>query len=280
MITTAAGRSSARIGVVTPLHVLRSEWTKLRSLRSTYWSLLAAAVALGGLGMLFATIQMSEWSRLALEDPRLLAMERANFSSIDAAVGGIHVAQLAIGVLGALVVSGEYATGMIRSSLLAVPHRLSLLWGKLTVFCTVTFALMLWCALTGFFGVQAIVAGEGVDHALGDPDALRVVVGSALYVTAIGALGLGLGALLRNTAAAISAFVGLLFVLPAISTLLPAALGASIHPYLPLHAGSAIAHAQIAGPDDLAPWAGFGLLCAYVAVIVGLAAWRLARDDA
>lgn len=280
MITTAAGRSSSRIGVVTPVHVLRSEWTKLRSVRSTYWSLLAAALALGGLGMLFAAIQMSEWSRMALENPRLLAMERAGFSSIDTAVGGIHVAQLALGVLGVLVVSGEYATGMIRSSLIAVPQRRDVLWGKLTVLCTVTFALMLWFALTGFFGVQAIVAHEGVDHALGDPDALRVVVGSALYLTAIGVLGVGLGALLRNTAAAISAFVGLLFVLPGITALLPAGLSASISPYLPLHAGSAIAQAQFAGPDDLAPWAGFGLFCAYVAVIVGLAAWRLTRDDA
>ena len=133
-------------------------------------------------------------------------------------------------MLGVLVISGEYSTGMIRSSLMAVPQRLPVLWAKLAVFCSVTFVLMLWCALIGFFGVQAIVAGQGVDHALGDPDALRVVVGSALYLTAIGALGVGLGALLRNTAAAISAFVGLLFVLPAVSALLPGGLGASIEP--------------------------------------------------
>jgi len=280
MITTAAGRSSARIGVVTPARVVRSEWTKLRSLRSTYWSLLVAALALGGLGMLFAAFQMSDWSRLALQAPRLLAAERANFSSIDAAIGGYHLAQLALGVLGVLVVAGEYSTGMIRSSLMAVPQRLPLLWAKLSVFCAVTFALMLWFALTAFFGVQAIVASHGVDRALGDPDALRVVVGTALYLTAVAALGVGLGALLRNTAAAISAFVAVLFVLPAIVALLPGALGASIVAYLPLNAGSGIATTHFGGGEHLAPWTGFGVFCAYVAVVVGLAARRLAHSDA
>jgi len=281
MITMAAGRSSSRVGVVTPGRVLRSEWTKLSSLRSTYCSLLVAVVALGGLGMLFAAIQMSDWSRLELENPQLLAAERSHFSSIDAAVGGYRLAQLGLGVLGVLVVSGEYATGMIRSSLMAVPRRLSVLWGKLTVFCAVTFALMLWCALTAFFGVQAIVASHDVDRALGDPDALRVVVGTALYLTAIGALGVGLGALLRNTAAAISAFVAVMFVVPGVVALLPAGLSASISPYLPLNAGSAIATtAQFGGADRLAPWTGFGVFCAYTALVVGLAAWRLARSDA
>ena len=281
MITTAAGRSSARIGVVTPGHVLRSEWTKLRSLRSTYWSLLVAVLALSGLGMLFAAIKMSEWSRLAVEDPRMLAAERAHFSSIDAAVGGYHLAQLAVGVLGVLVISAEYTTGMIRASLMAVPTRLAVLWTKLAVFGGVTFVLMLWCALVGFFGVQAIVAHEGVDSALGDPDALRVVVGTALYITAVGALGLGLGALLRNTAAAISTFVAVLFVLPGIVAL-AASRPERVDRPVPA-AACGLRHrdgAARTAPDDLAPWAGFGLFCGYVAVVVGLAAWRLAREDA
>jgi len=280
MITTAAGRSSSRIGVVTPARVLRSELTKLGTLRSTYWSLLVAGLALGGLGMIFAAVQISEWSRLALQDPSLLTAERSAFSSIDAAVGGYNLAQLAIGVLGVLVVTGEYATGMIRTSLMAVPQRLPLLWGKLTVVCGVTFALMLWFALIGFFGVQAIVASHGVDHALGDPDALRVVIGVALYLTAVAALGVGLGALLRNTAAAISALVALLFVLPALVAVLPASLGASIAPYLPLNAGSAVATAEIGRADQLAPWTGFGVFCAYTALVVGLAAYRIRGTNA
>jgi ABC-2 type transport system permease protein len=269
-----------RPGHLAATHLLRSEWTKLRSVRSTRWSLLAAFVALAGLGMLFAAVQMSEWTNLAAHHPRILAAERAHYSAIDAGVAGYNLAQLAIGVLGVLAISGEYATGMIRSSLMAVPRRLPVLWAKLGVFAAVTFVLMLVAALVGFEGVQAIVSGQGVNRSLGDPDALRVVFGTALYLTAIGALGLGLGALLRNTAGAISALVGLLFVLPGVIAVLPGDSASSISPYLPLNAGSAIATAHFGGGEHLAPWAGFGLLCAYVAVVLALAALRLVRRDA
>jgi ABC-type transport system involved in multi-copper enzyme maturation permease subunit len=260
-------------GRVTQGRVLRSEWTKLRSLRSTRWSLLAAVVALAGLSMLVAAVQMGEWSHMSAEG-------RASFSSIDSGVGGYHLAQLAVGVLGVLVISGEYSTGMIRSSFMAVPRRLPVLWAKIAVFASVTLALMLVFALLGFVGVQAIVAGHHVDHALGDPDALRVVIGTALYLTVLGVLGVGLGALLRNTAGGISAFVGLLFVLPGISALLPASLGDAIGPYLPMNAGSAVATAVFEDPHHLSPWAGFGVLCVYAAVVVGVAAVRLVRRDA
>jgi ABC-type transport system involved in multi-copper enzyme maturation permease subunit len=273
MSAAAVGPAVTRAGRVTQAHVLRSEWTKLRSLRSTRWSLLAAVVALAGLSMLIAAVQMSQWSHIALHD-------RASFSSIDSGVGGFHLAQLAVGVLGVLVISGEYSTGMIRSSFMAVPRRLPVLWAKLGVFSAVTFVLMLTFAFVGFFGVQAIVAGHHLDHAIGDPDALRVVVGTALFLTVLGALGLGLGALLRNTAGGISAFVGLLFVLPGITALLPASLGHTISPYLPFNAGSAVATARFEDSNHLAPWAGFGVLCIYAAVIIAAAAVRVVRRDA
>ena len=250
MITTVAGRSFSRIGIVTPGHVLRSEWTKLRSLRSTYWSLLVAVVALAGLGVLFAAILMADWSSLAVETPPAAGRGARRTSRRSTPPSAATTSRSSpIGVLGVLVMSGEYSTGMIRSSLMAVPQRLPVLWAKLAVFCGVTFALMLWCALVGVLRRAGDRRRHGVDQSLGDPDALRVVVGTALYLTVIGALGVGLGALLRNTAAAISAFVALLFVLPAITALLPADLGASIGPYLPLHAGSAIATAQFGGRD-------------------------------
>lgn len=275
MSATAARPTAARLGNVTQARVLRSEWTKLRSLRSTRWSLLAAVVSLAGLSMLVAAVQVSQWSSLPAN---IEAHERSVFSSIDAAVGGYNLAQLAIGVLGVLVISGEYSTGMIRSSFMAVPRRLPVLWAKLGVFCAVTFTLMLTSALVSFFGVQAIVSGYGVEHSLDDPDALRVVVGAALYLTVLGALGLGLGALLRNTAGAISALVGLLVVLPVITSLLPGdGISDSIDPYLPLNAGSAVATENA---DQLAPWTGFGVFCAYTAVIIAAAVFRLRRRDA
>src|SRR5436190_1671889 len=160
---TVEGRLPQRTAVrgVTFPRVLRSEWTKLWSLRSTRWSLLAAVIGMAGLGALVAVFQMNRWPHM---DPR----ERAHFNSIDAGVGGYHLAQLAIAVLGVLVISGEYSTGMIRSSFMAVPRRLPVLWAKLTTYGFVTFVLMLASSFISFFAVQAIVKRRHLQHALSD----------------------------------------------------------------------------------------------------------------
>jgi ABC-type transport system involved in multi-copper enzyme maturation permease subunit len=267
-VTSLAGLRSR----VTQRRVARSEWTKLWSLRSTRWSLLGAVVSMIGLGILFSAVQMSRWSSLSPHD-------RATFDAIDVGVGGYHLAQLAIGVLGVMVISGEYSTGMIRSSLVAVPRRLPVLWAKLGVFSAVTFVLMLGATFVSFFAVQAIVTSHNLDHGLGDPHALRAVVGTALFLTVLGALGLGLGALIRNTAGAIAAFVGLLFVLPGITALLPASTADAITPYLPLNAATTVATSTFDGPH-LSAWGGFAVFCGYTAVIVAVAAVGLIRRDA
>src|ERR1700709_1722965 len=111
---------------VTQANVIRSEWTKLWSLRSTRWSLLAAVFAMTALGIIIAAVQMNRWGTLGLHD-------RTTYDSIDTGVAGYHLSQLAIGVLGVMVISGEYSTGMIRSSFMAVPHRLPVLWAKIAV---------------------------------------------------------------------------------------------------------------------------------------------------
>jgi ABC-type transport system involved in multi-copper enzyme maturation permease subunit len=271
--TTLTAPVTAFRGRVTERRVARSEWTKLWSLRSTRWSLLAAVVSVVGLGILVAAVQMGRWGTLSPD-------ERARFDSIDFGVGGYHLALLAIGVLGVLVISGEYSTGMIRSSLMAVPRRLPVLWAKLGVFAGVTFVLMLASTLVSFFAVQAIASSHHVNHAIGDPHALRVVVGTALFLTVLGALGVGLGALIRNTAGGIAALVGLLFVLPGITALLPSSTGDAISPYLPFSAGTAVATSTFDNPHHLAPWAGFAVFCAYAAAIIVAGAVRLARSDA
>ncbi|MDX6725748.1 MAG: type transport system permease protein [Baekduia sp.] len=260
-------------GGVTQARVLRSEWTKLWTLRSTRWSLLAAVVAMAGLGILIAAVQMSRWTHL---EPH----ERAVYDSIDTGVGGYHLAQLAIGVLGVLVISGEYSTGMIRSSFMAVPKRLPVLWAKIGVFAAVTFVLMLVASLVSFFGVQAIVTGHHVQHSLGDPHALRVVVGTALFLTVLGILSIGIGGLVRNTAGGIALFVFLLFVLPGITAILPASVADSINPYLPLNAGFTVATSTFENSNHLSPWGGFALFCGYAALAVGAAAVGLLRRDA
>jgi ABC-type transport system involved in multi-copper enzyme maturation permease subunit len=259
-------------GGVTQARVVRSEWTKLWTVRSTRWSLLAALIAMAVLGMVVAAFQMHDWAHLE-------AAERARYDSRDTAVGGCHLAQLAIGVLGVLVITGEYTTGMIKSSFMAVPHRLPVLWAKALVFAAVTFVLMLVSSFVSFFGVMAIVRQHHVQHSLGDPHALRVVVGAALFLTVLALLAVGLGGLLRSTAGGIATFVGLLFVLPGIVGILPASIDHAINPYLPLTAGFAVATSTSEG-HQLGPWTGFAVFCGYAAVALVAAAIRISRSDA
>jgi ABC-type transport system involved in multi-copper enzyme maturation permease subunit len=266
----AAGTAHGR---VTQAHVVRSEWTKLLSLRSTRWSLLAAFVSMAGLGILVAAVQMSRWTHLR-------PGERATYNSLDPAVGGWHLAQLAIGVLGVMVISGEYSTGMIRSSLMAVPRRLPVLWAKIGVFAAATFALMLVATFISFLGVQAIVTQHHQQRGLGDPGALRVVLGAALYLTVLGIMSVGIGTLVRNTAGGIALFVGLLFVLPGITAILPASIADAISPYLPLDAGSGVATIVFENAHHLSPWGGFAVFCGYAALAIAAGAVVLLRRDA
>ena len=270
---SALSLAAAPRGRVTQLNVLRSEWTKLWSLRSPRWSLLAAVVAMVGLGPLIAAVQISRWAQL---DPH----DRATFDSINLSVAGYNLAQLAVGVLGVLVISGEYSTGMIRSSFMAAPKRLPVLWAKLAAFCSVIFVTMLASSFVSFFITQAIVAAQHQQHTLGDPHALRAVIGNALFLTVLGALSVALGALVRNTAGGISAFVFLLFVLPGITAILPHATADAINPYLPLNAGSAVATSTFDPGAHLSPWGGFAVFCLYGVVAIAAAAVGLLRRDA
>jgi ABC-2 type transport system permease protein len=275
---TAIAAEAARDGRhresgVTQRRVLRAEWTKLRTLRSTRWSLLAGIVAMAGLGPLVAAVQMSRWTRLD-------APERLHYDAINTGVGGYHMAQLAIGVLGVLVITGEYATGMIRSSLMAVPRRLPVLWAKAAVFAAVTFVVMLGATLVSFVAVQAIVSQRHVQHAIGDPGALRTIVGTALFLTVLAVLCVGIGGLVRNTAGGIATFVGLLFVLPGISAILPGSVNDAVSPYLPLNAGTTIATSTFDNSHHLSPWGGFALFCGYAALAMAAAAVSLLRRDA
>jgi ABC-2 type transport system permease protein len=269
----ATGRPAWR-GKVTQLRVVRSEWTKLWTLRSTRWSLLVAVVAMAGLGPVVAAAQLGRWSSMSAHD-------RAIWDSINVGVSGHFLAQLAIGVLGVLVIGGEYSTGMIRSSLMAVPKRLPVLWAKLAVFAAATFVLMLAATLVSFLGVQAIASSHHVQHSLTDGNALRVVLGNALYLSVLGLLGVGLGALLRNTAAGISAFVAVMFVLPTIADLLPSSVGDAVTPYMPIDAGTTVSTNTFEGAQHhLSTWGGFAVFCGYTAIVIAAAAIRLRRRDA
>lgn len=270
--TATATRSRGPRQNVTQARVLLSEWTKLRSLRSTIFSLLAAVVFVIGLAVLVPSVTVSHWPP---HDPG----EVATFDPTARSLAGIFLAQLAIGVLGVLFVTGEYATGMIRATFAAVPSRLPVLWAKAAVFATTTLVITVPATLAAFLIGQSILKGKNLQTSLGDAGVLRAVIGAALYLTVVGVLGLGLGALLRNTAAGISTLFGVLFVIPIIVRFLPSSWADPITKYLPNTVGEAITKVH-PDPTALSPWAGFGLFCAYAAVVLAVAAVLLRRRDA
>lgn len=268
-VPARADRSDER---VTLPRVIRSEWTKLWTLRSTRWSLFLAFIAQAGLGPLIAVIEMARWSHLTLQD-------RLTINPIDHSLGGWHLAQLAVAILGVMTITGEYHTGMIRSSLVAAPKRLPVLWAKLLVFCAVTLVLMLIAAFIGFLGGQAIFTQHHVNVALSAPHALRSVIGAALYTTATGAMCIALGTIVRRTAGGIALFVGVFFVLPGLIEILPSTTADAIHPYLPSNAGAGVAQA-LSDPNMFSPWGGFALFCGYTVAVIAIAAVLLLRRDA
>jgi ABC-type transport system involved in multi-copper enzyme maturation permease subunit len=270
--TTAppAGQPGLR---VTQLRVVLSEWIKFRTLRSTMWTLLAAVVLTIGIGALFSAVTANQFHTFSPAD-------QASFDPISTSLNGILFSQLAIGVLGVLLISGEYSTGMIRSSLTAVPRRLPVLWAKLGVLAGVSFVLMLVTSFASFFIGQALLNSHHLGVSISSPNALRDVIGAALYVTVAGLIGMSLGALMRNTAAGISTMVAVFFVLPPVAGLLPSSWSSHFVQYLPSNAGEALYGGTNGLTHPLAAWTGFGVLCAYAAVLIGFAAWRLRRADA
>jgi ABC-type transport system involved in multi-copper enzyme maturation permease subunit len=256
------------VTAVTQARVAASEWTKLHSLRSSRISMLVALGLVVGLGLFVPWLSLMDW------EP---GTTREGYDAVSRSLGGIYLAQLAFGVLGAMAVTGEYATGTIRATFAAVPKRLPVLWAKFGVFVAVTLVLGTIACVLAFVGGQAIFATKDVDASFSDPHVTRAVFGAGLFLAGMGAFGLALGALLRNTAAAITTLTLLLFVAPAIVDVLPWA--DSIGPYLPGIAGLSIV-SLTPEASTLGPWEGFGVLCAYVVVTMGAAAVMLMRRDA
>jgi hypothetical protein len=265
----AAARRDGKERVTFP-RVTRAEWIKLVSLRSSWITVAAAVVAVVALGALVSYVTNTHWDHMS-------AGERAGFDPVGRSLGGVELAQLAIGVLGVLVVTGEYATGMIRSSLMAVPRRLPVLGAKLLVYTACTFVLMIASAFVAFLLGQQLLGTHGTT--LGAPHALRAVIGVALYLAVVAALAVGLGFVLRSTAGGIAALVGLLLVLPGVGRLLPDTWQPHVLPYLPSNAGASVFQLH---PDTgmLGTWAGFGVFCAWAAAALLLGAVLLRRRDA
>jgi ABC-2 type transport system permease protein len=271
MTTTAVRTSHVPGAHLTTGGILRSEWTKLRSLRSTVWSLIVAVALIIGLGALFSWGTMASWDQMDAGD-------KAIFDPTATSLSGGIFAQLAFGVLGVLLISGEYSTGMIRSTMLAIPKRLPALWAKVAIFAVLTFVITEVSAFVAFAIGQELLRATGASAELGDPGVTRALIGFGLYVTGVGLFGMGLGALMRHTAGAISTLVGVFFVLEIVINLVPSSWREHIHKFLPGSAGTQVLMVYH-DPEMLAPWTGFALFCVYLAVLLGVAAWLLKRRD-
>ena len=256
-------------GPVTQARVMRAEWTKLRALRSTWWCALTAVVLIVGLGAIIA----------GSGTPYHVSPGNTAANGISVALTGVLFAQLVLGVVGVLAFSGEYGTGMIRATLAAVPSRLPVLWAKVIVLVGLVLPLSLLCSFANFFTAAAILSSRGGSVlSLSDPGVLLTVAGSALYLTVVVIIALALGALLRKTAAGLSAFAAVFFVIPIVVGVLPHSIK-GFAPYLPSNAGGAL-WGQGVRAQALSPWTGFAVLCGYAIVLIALAAWQLRRRDA
>lgn len=251
---------------------VRAEWTKLRSVRSTAWTLLATIGIAVGFGALVGVSQMSSWDNL---DPA----ERLRFDPTFFSLSGLWLAQLAVGVLGVLLVTSEYATGQIRATLGATPQRTTVVAAKAVAFTGVVLAVGLLSSFAAFFVGQAIFATMNLDVAMTDPGVLRAVSGGGLYLAAVGLLGLGLGTILRRTAGAVAALAGVLVLAPLVSGFLPVSFQESVGKFFPAQAGMAI-FSVAPDPRSLTPSTGYGVLLLYVGIALAAGVLLLTRRDA
>jgi hypothetical protein len=252
--------------------VLLSEWTKLRTVRSTKWSLVAGFLLTIAFPVIFAFVTRSHWNSMAPH-------ERADRHPLDIALAGVNVAQLAIAVLGVLLITAEYSTGSIRSTFTAVPKRLPVLWAKLLDYAVLSFVLMVPAVLVSFFASQAIL--ENIHHlqiSFTQAGVARSVIGGALYVTLVGIFALAIGAIVRNTAGGIATFAAIFFVLPPLMFTLPTSWNNAISQYLPSEAGRQIFALHHAA-HTLTPLTGGLVFAGYCAAAIVIAAVLLVRRD-
>jgi ABC-2 type transport system permease protein len=312
MTTAAPAVGAVPRGRAGFLGAMRSEFTKIRSVRSTYWTLLALVVASvgisaavswgrsgqpdrilhggGGPGGPGAVVSGQGSHALRIAAAQAAANVHANAASIS--LFGLLIGQLIIVVLGALVITSEYSTGMIRTSLSAMPRRGTVFAAKGVVFGLVGLVVGLVTTFLSFFVGQAILGtgnailpGHTLSTALGAPGVLQAVIGGGLFLAVTGLLSFGLGAILRHTAGAVSAGIGLMFVLMILTNFLPGPPSgwfgqADIDKWIPFFAGSHIWQSQLVGVNPFSPWVGFAVFCIYAAVAIAGGLFAFLRRDA
>lgn len=250
--------------------VLRAEFCKLRTVRTTWWALTSVLVFNTATAALLGIFLPS----------RLSAHDQATLDSTRISLGGLHLSQVAIGLLGVLVITSEYGSGMIRATLAAVPQRRLMLAAKALTFAAAATVTGLAASFAAYLLFQAFLpAGDGMRTTLADPGVLRAVTGAGLYLAVLGLFGLGLGTILRSSAGAVAALLGILFVPSILFSLLPGSWQHAAGRYLPNQASEAVYSVQHQ-PYTLSPWTGFGVFCGYAAVALIAGFVLISRRDA
>jgi ABC-2 type transport system permease protein len=247
---------------------VRSEWVKLWSVRSTWWTVLALVVLGAGLTTLMCWGN-ADW----------LASEDADESPGSFITWGMMIAQVCAVVIGVLAVTSEYGTGMIRTTLAATPARGRVLAAKAVVVTSVMFVTGTMTALLGYLCGNPFLEREGIGMAL-EGDVARAMYGSGLFMAGLALFSLAVGFIVRHTAAAISIVLGLVFVVGNMVLLIPGELGDVITKVMPGNAGGEIATPVSFNPDLMGPWSGFGVFTLETAALVAVAWYLLRTRDA
>jgi magnesium-transporting ATPase (P-type) len=251
--------------------VVRSEWTKLRTVRSTYWSVLAAIVAGVGLSAAISAATASAYSSFDAHD-------RLTFDPTSISLAGLFFSQLALGVVGVLGITAEFSTGMIRTTLSAVPQRGMVVVAKSLVLGVAAFVVGVITSFAAFFVGQAIFSSKHLDVSISDAGVLRAVFGGSLYLAVLVLFALGIGLLIRHSAGAITTLVGVVFILPGVTGALPDKWQHDFARYLPANAGGALTNVKVA-TTSLSPWVGFLVFCAWAGVALVVGGYLLRRRD-
>ena len=283
-MTAAPAPSAPAIGAAVPGgasrpgfgRLLVAEWTKIRSVQSTLWSLLAFVVVAVGFSTLIAAVIAHDWNAPG-NHPNHARLVTDPTAVIFGA--GLGLGQLAICVLGVIVITSEYTSGTIRASLLAVPNRISMLGAKALVWAILDFVISAITVFAVFFIATAILRSH-VSVTLSQPGVTRAVIGGILYLTVLGLFAMAIGGLIRHTAGAIAIVIATVIVVPPLVSLIPGTIANHIHGYLPTVAGELVAQTSQQSGDVLSGWQGFGVFCAWTAVLLALCGWLLVRRDA
>jgi hypothetical protein len=247
----------------------------MRSVRSTGWSIFAMALITIGVAVIAGITVTHQWNTFSLP-------EKITFDPTGLSLRGLLFSELVIGVLGVLVISAEYGTVTIRATLSAVPHRPLVLASKAVVFGALALAVGEVLSFGAFFLGQTLLSSPAPHAMLSQPGVWRAVVGGGLLVPVFGLFALGIGAIVRHTAGAITAYVGAILVLPLIIEALPSSVSHPVLKFMPfviINSMTSVGRSFDIGPT-FSPWAGFALMCAYAAAALLIGGFLMVRRDA